>query len=94
MRMPEQIITPKIILPNDTGNPRWKGMQIFVKPSETELSHRKLERLQKIGEIRLYYLRNPIKFIEEILGATLFDYQQIKLDLSNSSLYLEQKRLV
>lgn len=76
MRMFEQIIASKIIFPNDMGNSRWKGMQIFVKPSETELSHRKLERLQKIGEIRLYYLRNPIKFIEEILGATLFDYQK------------------
>ena len=73
-------VSPKNTLPNsgfeDADIARWKNFQIFVKPSATDLSHRKLERLQRIGEIRQYYLRNPIKFIEEILGATLLDYQK------------------
>src|SRR5699024_10499068 len=67
----------RLILPsNEPASEHWKGIQLFVKPTERDISHRKLERLQRIGEIRLYYLRNPIRFIEEVFGATLFDYQK------------------
>lgn len=68
---------PRLILPsNEPASEHWKGIQLFVKPTERDISHRKLERLQRIGEIRLYYLRNPIRFIEDVFGATLFDYQK------------------
>ena len=68
---------PRLILPsNESASEHWKGIQLFVKPTERDISHRKLERLQRIGEIRLYYLRNPIRFIEDVFGVTLFDYQK------------------
>ena len=80
-----QILTPKkeillpsnkIETPSNNASDHWGGVTLFMRPSETELSHRKLERMQRIGEIRAYYLRNPIKFMEDVFGAVLFDAQK------------------
>lgn len=52
-----------------------KNYEIFVKPSEYTISQRKMENYKKISEIKLYYQRNPIRFMKEIIGAELFDAQ-------------------
>lgn len=48
---------------------------IFVKPTERSISQRKLENYINIAKIRSYYQRNPIKFMQDVLGAELFDAQ-------------------
>lgn len=52
-----------------------KNYTVFVKPTEYSISQRKLENYVKIAEIKAYYQRNPIRFMDEILGARLFDAQ-------------------
>lgn len=52
-----------------------KNYTVFVKPTEYSMSQRKLDNYVKIAEIKKYYQRNPIRFMEEILGAKLFDAQ-------------------
>lgn len=52
-----------------------KNYTVFVKPTEYSISQRKLENLRQISNIKTYYQRNPIRFMEEILGAKLFDAQ-------------------
>ena len=49
--------------------------QVFIKPTEYSMSQRKLEGYKKLAEIRAYYQRNPVKFMEDILGAKLLDSQ-------------------
>lgn len=63
----------KVILMSDIIIP--KNYTVFVKPSDYEMSQRKLERMKKTAEIKSYYRRNPVKFCEEILGAELLDAQ-------------------
>lgn len=64
----------EIIAPNkDIWLP--KNYEIFVKPTEYQMSERKLEACKKLAEIKAYYQRNPIKFMKDILGAELFDAQ-------------------
>lgn len=57
----------EIWVPNDYS--------VFIKPTEYQLSQRKMEGYRKFAEIKNYYQRNPVKFIEDILGAKLFDAQ-------------------
>lgn len=52
-----------------------KNYTVFVKPTEYMISQRKLEGYKKLAEIRAYYQRNPVKFMEDILGAKLLDSQ-------------------
>ena len=64
--MSENIITSedkKIIPP--------PNYTVFVKPTDYMISQRKLEGYRKLAEIRAYYQRNPVKFMEDILGAKL-----------------------
>lgn len=49
--------------------------QVFVKPADYAISQRKLEAYNKLAEIRAYYQRNPVKFMEDIIGAKLLDSQ-------------------
>lgn len=56
-----------IILPN--------SYNVFVKPTEYSMSQRKLDGYKKLAEIRSYYNRNPVKFMEDILGIKLLDAQ-------------------
>lgn len=64
-----ELIVPKkeLIIP--------KNYSIYVKPTEYALSIRKIEAYEKFAQIKNYYQRNPVKFIEDILGAKLFDAQ-------------------
>lgn len=43
------------------------------------MSTRKLEGLKRLAEIRTYYQKNPVKFIEDIIGAELLDAQAYAL---------------
>lgn len=52
-----------------------KNYTVFIKPTEYSVSQRKLEGYIKLAEIRAYYQRNPIKFMEDILGIKLLDSQ-------------------
>ena len=49
--------------------------QVFSKPVDYAISQRKLEAYNKLAEIRAYYQRNPVKFMEDIIGAKLLDSQ-------------------
>lgn len=59
-----------------------KKYSVFVKPTEYQLSERKMEGYRKFAEIKNYYQRNPVKFIEEVLGAKMFDAQAYCVALS------------
>lgn len=64
----------EIAIPNkDVWLP--KNYEVFVKPTEYQMSERKLEAYKKLAEIKAHYQRNPIKFMKDILGAELFDAQ-------------------
>ena len=52
-----------------------KNYTVFVKPTEYSMSTRKLEGLKRLAEIRAYYQKNPIKFMQDIIGAELLDAQ-------------------
>lgn len=52
-----------------------KNYQVFVKPTERDFSQRKLERYKKVAEMKAYYRKNPIRFVEDVLGAELLDAQ-------------------
>lgn len=52
-----------------------KDYQVFVKPTEKNISQRKVERYKQVCSFINYYRRNPVKFVEEILGAELLDAQ-------------------
>ena len=65
-----------------------KNYTVFVKPTEYQLSQRKMEGYRKFAEIKNYYQRNPVKFIEEVLGAKLFDSQAYGVQMSWSTPYV------
>lgn len=65
-----------------------KNYTVFVKPTEYQLSQRKLEGYRKFAEIKNYYQRNPVRFIEEILGAKLFDAQAYGVQMSWATPYV------
>jgi hypothetical protein len=65
-----------------------KNYTVFVKPTEYQLSQRKMEGYRKFAEIKNYYQRNPVKFIEEVLGAKLFDSQAYGVQMSWATPYV------
>lgn len=48
---------------------------IYVKPSDIEVSQRKMEGYKKLAEIKQWGIRNPTKFMEEFMGVSLLDNQ-------------------
>ena len=56
--------------------------QLFVKPTEYSISQRKLDGYKTLANIRSYYQRNPVKFMEDILGAKLLDSQAYCVQMS------------
>nr|DAZ22075.1 MAG TPA: Terminase large subunit [Caudoviricetes sp.] len=50
--------------------------EIYVKPSEQDMSQRKLQNLKKYCEILQWGRRNPDKFIYEFVGFELLDIQK------------------
>lgn len=64
----------RILLPNN--------YQIYVKPTEREISQRKLESYQKLAEIKQWGLRYPTKFLSEFVGVDLLDSQEYTFMMS------------
>lgn len=69
-----------IVLPDD--------YRVFVKPNDYSMSQRKLERYEQIAKIKAYYQRNPVKFMQEVLGAELFDAQAYCVQMSWNKPYV------
>lgn len=69
-----------ILIPND--------YQIYVKPTEREISQRKLEGFQKLAEIRQWGLRYPTKFLSEFVGVDLLDSQEYTFMMSWTKPYV------
>lgn len=69
-----------IILPDD--------YRVFIKPNDYSMSQRKLERYEQIAKIKAYYQRNPVKFMQEVLGAKLFDAQAYCVQMSWNKPYV------
>lgn len=57
-----------ILIPHDYN--------FYVKPTELEISQRKLENYKKLAEIRQWGLRYPTKFLSEFVGVELLDAQE------------------
>ena len=53
-----------------------KNYQIYVKPTELQVSQRKLESYKKLAEIKQWALRQPTKFMREFMGVELLDAQE------------------
>lgn len=53
-----------------------KNYTIYVKPSENEISQRKLEGYLKLAEIKQWGIKNPTKFMSIFLGVDLLDAQE------------------
>ena len=62
--------------------------KMFSKPIEYPMSQRKLEGYRKFAEIKSYYQRNPVKFMQDILGAELFDAQAYCVQMSWNKPYV------
>lgn len=60
--------TSGILIPNN--------YEIYIKPTEREISQRKLEGYQKLAEIKQYGIRYPTKFMNIFLGVDLLDAQE------------------
>ena len=56
-----------ILLPN---------YEIYVKPSNQDISRRKLEGFKKLAEIKQWGIKNPTKFLKEFIGVELLDAQE------------------
>lgn len=52
-----------------------QGTQIYVPPTVTNLSSRKIESLKKIAQIQKYYQCNPVRFIADFFNIVLLDAQ-------------------
>ena len=50
--------------------------EIYVKPTEEDMSRRKLEGLNKLAEIQNWGRRRPDRFINEFIGFELLDVQE------------------
>lgn len=53
-----------------------KDYQIYVKPTELQISQRKLENYKRLAEIKQWGLKYPTKFMKEFLGIELLDAQE------------------
>ena len=69
-----------VILPND--------YQLFTRDEDVNMSQRKLDKYRQIAEIKSYYQRNPVKFMQEVLGAELFDAQAYCVQMSWNKPYV------
>lgn len=65
--MENKLWTPDYVLPSN--------YEIYIKPSDLEVSQRKMEGYRKLAEIKRWGLNNPTKFMSEILGVELLDNQ-------------------
>ena len=52
------------------------SVEIFVPPTEIELSQKKMDEYRKWADITNWGRKNPIRFAEEIFGTQLMDFQR------------------
>jgi len=52
------------------------SVEIFVPPTEIELSQKKIEEYQKWADITNWGRANPVRFAEEIFGTQMIDFQR------------------
>ena len=52
-----------------------KDYTVYVKPSDLEISQRKLNGYRKHAEIIQWGRRNPLAFCKDFFGIELLDYQ-------------------
>ena len=64
----------KLILPKD--------YQFYVKPTELDISQRKLEGYKKLADIRQWGIRYPTRFMSEFIGVELLDSQEYTFMMS------------
>lgn len=50
--------------------------EIYVKPSNLDISRRKLESFKKLAEIKQWGIKYPTRFMKEFLGVELLDAQE------------------
>lgn len=50
--------------------------EIYVKPTELQISQRKKESYLKLAEIKQWGIQNPTKFLKEFVGVELLDAQE------------------
>ena len=60
----------------DSGIMIPKDYEIYVKPTEFQISERKLEGYKKLAEIRQFGIKYPTKFMKEFIGVELLDAQE------------------
>lgn len=70
------------MLETDSGILLPNNYQIYVKPTEREISQRKLESYQKLAEIKQWGLQYPTKFLSEFVGVDLLDSQEYTFMMS------------
>lgn len=59
-----------------------QNYEVYVKPTEREISQRKLESYQKLAEIKQWGLRYPTKFLSQFVGVDLLDSQEYTFMMS------------
>ena len=60
----------------DSGIMIPKNYEIYVRPTEFQISERKLEGYKKLAEIRQFGIKYPTKFMKEFIGVELLDAQE------------------
>lgn len=55
---------------------------IYVKPGVYSLSKKKIDGLKRIADLQKYYQCNPVRFISDFFGYTLFDAQTYMVMMS------------
>ena len=53
-----------------------KDYTVYVKPTERDISERKLNSYKKYSEIKQWGIKNPTKFLKEFIGIELLDEQE------------------
>lgn len=53
-----------------------KDYQIYVKPTEQQISERKLNSYKRLAEIKQWGIKNPTKFMKQFIGVELLDAQE------------------
>ncbi len=53
-----------------------KDYTVYVKPTERDMSERKLNGYKELAKIKQWGLRNPTKFMKEFMGVELLDNQE------------------
>ena len=67
-----------------------KNYEIYVKPTEFQISERKLEGYKKLAEIKQFGIKYPTKFMKEFIGVLLY-YGELKSSIDTIILLIQGK---